>query len=140
MARPLEPTRIGRYEVIRRIGMGGLTLGRSGNLARYNPAYRAVSAQAEASFVVAGACPSPIEGMEGNREFFLHLRTSGERMEQMLARIKESEGPPPGVPSTGIKVLFDEGQGTAVVLQDYATAEDLDTGAKFFEAMDPSAP
>jgi 23S rRNA (cytidine1920-2'-O)/16S rRNA (cytidine1409-2'-O)-methyltransferase len=51
----------------------------------------AVSAQAEASFVVAGACPSPIEGMEGNREFFLHLRTSGERMEQgaveMLARM-----------------------------------------------------
>ena len=31
----------------RRIGMGGLTLGRSGNLARYNPAYRAVSAQAD---------------------------------------------------------------------------------------------
>jgi len=34
----------------------------------------AVSAQAEASLVVAGACPSPIAGMEGNREFFLHLR------------------------------------------------------------------
>ena len=31
----------------RRIGMGGLTLGRSGSLARYNPAYRAVSAQAD---------------------------------------------------------------------------------------------
>jgi hypothetical protein len=30
----------------RRIGMGGLSLGRSGNLARYNPAYRAVPAQA----------------------------------------------------------------------------------------------
>jgi hypothetical protein len=30
----------------RRIGMGGLTLGRSGSTARYNPAYRAVPAQA----------------------------------------------------------------------------------------------
>jgi hypothetical protein len=30
----------------RRIGMGGLTLGRSGSAARYNPAYRAVPAQA----------------------------------------------------------------------------------------------
>ncbi len=30
----------------RRIGMGGLSLGRSGSLARYNPAYRAVPAQA----------------------------------------------------------------------------------------------
>jgi hypothetical protein len=27
--------------------------------------------------VVTSACPSPIEGMEGNREFFLHLRASG---------------------------------------------------------------
>jgi hypothetical protein len=30
----------------RRIGMGGLSLGRSGNMVRYNPAYRAVPAQA----------------------------------------------------------------------------------------------
>jgi 23S rRNA (cytidine1920-2'-O)/16S rRNA (cytidine1409-2'-O)-methyltransferase len=37
----------------------------------------ATAAQAEASFVVTSACPSPIEGMEGNREFFLHLRASG---------------------------------------------------------------
>ena len=31
----------------RRIGMGGLSLGRSGSVVRYNPAYRAVQAQAE---------------------------------------------------------------------------------------------
>jgi len=31
----------------RRIGMGGLSLGRSGSVARYNPAYRAVKAQGE---------------------------------------------------------------------------------------------
>src|SRR5439155_484168 len=31
----------------RRIGMGGLSLGRSGSLVRYNPAYRAVSTKAE---------------------------------------------------------------------------------------------
>jgi hypothetical protein len=31
----------------RRIGMGGLSLGRSGSVARYNPAYRAVQAQVE---------------------------------------------------------------------------------------------
>ncbi len=37
----------------------------------------AAAAQAEAAFAVAGACPSPIAGMEGNREFFLHLRTQG---------------------------------------------------------------
>lgn len=37
----------------------------------------AAAAQSEAAFVVAGACPSPIAGMEGNREFFLHLQTGG---------------------------------------------------------------
>jgi hypothetical protein len=63
---------------------------------------------------------------------------SAERMEQLLARINESDGPPPGVPSTGLKILFDEAQGTAVVLQQFATAEDMDAGAKVMSAMDPS--
>jgi hypothetical protein len=63
---------------------------------------------------------------------------SADRMEQLLARIKESDGPPPGVPSTGLKILFDESQGTAVVLQEFATAEDMETGAKVMTAMDPS--
>jgi hypothetical protein len=63
---------------------------------------------------------------------------SAERMEAMLARIRESDGPPPGVPSTGLKVLFDAAQGTAVVLQEFATAEDMEAGAKVFRAMDAS--
>jgi hypothetical protein len=57
-------------------------------------------------------------------------------MQTMDARIKESGGPPPGVPSTRLQVLFDEAQGTAVVLQYFETAEDLDAGAKVFAAMD----
>lgn len=61
---------------------------------------------------------------------------SAERMETLLARINGSGGPPPGVPSTGITVLFDEAQGTAVVLQRFATAEDMEAGAKVFAAMD----
>jgi hypothetical protein len=60
------------------------------------------------------------------------------RLERMLAQIKESDGPPPGVPSTGLTVLFDEARGTAVVLQKFATAEDMDAGAKVFSAMDAS--
>ena len=63
---------------------------------------------------------------------------SAERMEGMLARIKESGGPPPGVPATGLEVLFDEAQGTAVVLQRFATAEDMSAGAEAFSAMDAS--
>ena len=41
---------------------------------------------------------------------------NAERMEGLLARIKKSDGPPPGVPATGLTMMFDEAQGTAVVL------------------------
>ena len=41
-----------------------------------------------------------------------------------------------GVPTTGLKVLYDGEQGTAVVLQYFATAEDMDAGAQAFGAMD----
>ena len=63
---------------------------------------------------------------------------SAERLEGLLARVNESDGPPPGVPSTALTILFDESQGTAVVLQYFATAEDMDAGAKVTEAMDAS--
>lgn len=61
---------------------------------------------------------------------------NAEQMERMLTRIKESGGPPPGVPTTGLTVLFDEAQGTAVVLQRFATAEDMMAGDQVFSAMD----
>jgi len=61
-----------------------------------------------------------------------------ERMRGLLARIESSDGPPPGVPATGLNILFDEGQGTAVVLQSFATAADMEAGGKVFAAMDAS--
>ena len=63
---------------------------------------------------------------------------SVERIESVLARIEGSDGPPPGVSSTGLKMLFDARQGTAVVLQFFETAEDMEAGAKVFSAMDAS--
>jgi hypothetical protein len=63
---------------------------------------------------------------------------SAERIQALLARVEESEGPPPDVPATGLNVLFDESQGTAVVLQYFETAQDMDAGAQVFSAMDPS--
>ncbi|HWG07685.1 MAG TPA: hypothetical protein VN672_01625 [Solirubrobacteraceae bacterium] len=63
---------------------------------------------------------------------------SAERIEGLLARIDQESGPPPGVNSSKLQILFDEGQGTAVVLQHFATAEDLEAGAKVLAAMDPS--
>jgi len=63
---------------------------------------------------------------------------SAERMQATLTRIEESDGPPPEVAATGLKVLFDEAQGTAVVLQHFATAQDMEAGAKVMAAMDAS--
>jgi hypothetical protein len=63
---------------------------------------------------------------------------SAERIEALVARIDESEGPPPDVPTTGLKFLLDEAQGTAVVLQYFETAEDMAAGAEVLSAMDPA--
>ena len=61
---------------------------------------------------------------------------TAERIEALRARIEEAQGPPPGVRSTALKVLFDAEQGTAVVLQYFATAEDMEEGGRVFSAMD----
>lgn len=60
------------------------------------------------------------------------------RIQQLVAAINEAEGPPPGIPVTGLQLLFDEAQGTAVVLQLFDSAEDMRRGAEAFSAMDPS--
>jgi hypothetical protein len=59
-----------------------------------------------------------------------------ERIEAVVAQIKAADGPPPGVRSTAIQMLFDEAQSTAVVLQYFATHEDMEEGARVFGAMD----
>lgn len=63
---------------------------------------------------------------------------SKDRIESLSARANEAGGPPPGVDSTGLTVLFDEEQGTAVVLQRFETAEAMEAGAKVLAAMDAS--
>jgi len=63
---------------------------------------------------------------------------SRDRVDGVLARIKESDGPPPGVSTTRLQMLSDADQGTAVVLQYFDTAEDMVAAARVFEAMDAS--
>ncbi len=62
---------------------------------------------------------------------------NAERMEALLSRIEEADGPPEGVPATGLQVLFDAEQEAAVVLQHFANEEDLRAGEVVFSAMDP---
>ena len=54
----------------------------------------------------------------------------------LIAQINEADGPPPGVPTTGLQVLYDEAQGTAIVLQMFNTADDLKVGEAAFDSMD----
>jgi len=63
---------------------------------------------------------------------------AAERLEELLARSKESDGPPEGIPTTGIRILVDEDQATAVVEQYFETAEYMDVGGQAFSAMDPA--
>ena len=63
---------------------------------------------------------------------------SAERIEQLLAAIRESGGPPPGVSISRLQLLFDAEQGTAVVLQYFDSAQDMATAAQVFAAMDAS--
>ena len=62
---------------------------------------------------------------------------TAERVESLVARIDET-GPPPGVSIKKLQLVFDEAQGSAVVLQCFDSEEDLRAGAEAFAAMDPS--
>ena len=62
---------------------------------------------------------------------------TAERIDGLLARVDESDGPPPGVTTTGLQVLVDEQHGTAVVLQLFDSADDMRAADQAFSAMDP---
>jgi len=59
-----------------------------------------------------------------------------ERIEEIATRVRENEGPPEGVVSTGFQLLVDESQGTAVFVGWFATEEDMRKSAEVLEAMD----
>jgi hypothetical protein len=62
---------------------------------------------------------------------------TAERVSSLVARIEET-GPPPGVAINKLELVFDEAQGTAVVLQYFDDEEKLRAGGETFAAMDPS--
>jgi hypothetical protein len=62
---------------------------------------------------------------------------TAERVQSLVANIEDS-GPPPGVPIKKLQLVFDEAQGTAVVLQYFDDEESLRAGAEAFASMDVS--
>lgn len=73
----------------------------------------------------------------------MHMRVvrftdvDSERMRSLRERIDEADGPPEGVPASSVQILLDESQGTAVVIQHFASREDMEEGARVLDAMDP---
>ena len=54
---------------------------------------------------------------------------SPERIAAIAARIDEADGPPPGVPSTGMKLLYDDMRQGAAVLEQMDSSETPGTRA-----------
>jgi len=61
---------------------------------------------------------------------------TAERMQSVEESVKAAGGPPPGVSALGVEFLYDQSQGTVVVLQRYETAADMQEAARIFDAMD----
>jgi hypothetical protein len=59
-----------------------------------------------------------------------------QRIEDIKARIAERGGPPEGVVSLGVQFLHDPDQRTVVVIQRFASEEDMRTSEQALEAMD----
>jgi hypothetical protein len=60
-----------------------------------------------------------------------------ETVDRVKARVEESDGPPPGVKATAMKMLFDADQGTSVFISFFANEQDMRDADPVFRAMDP---
>jgi hypothetical protein len=61
---------------------------------------------------------------------------SPERIEAIKARVEENEGPPEGVRSTGMKLLYDASQSTALFVGFFANEQDMRDADAIFREMD----
>ena len=54
----------------------------------------------------------------------------------VVSQVEESDGAPPGVDSTGMQLIYDESQSTAVFVGLFETEEKMVEGGKVLDAMD----
>jgi hypothetical protein len=55
-----------------------------------------------------------------------------------LAEAEAREGPPVDIPAKGVQILHDQGQGTAIVIQLFETADDMAAAEAPLDSMDPA--
>ena len=60
------------------------------------------------------------------------------RVKKLVSEIDRLEWPPQGIKASGLQMVLDEDQGTAVVLQFFDSAEDMRDSEAAFDAMDAS--
>lgn len=63
---------------------------------------------------------------------------SPERLAQVVSRVEEADGPPPGVDAVGMQLLVDEENKTAIFVGLFETEEKMREASGTFDQMDPS--
>jgi hypothetical protein len=61
-----------------------------------------------------------------------------ETIEKVKGMVEESDGPPPGVESTGMKLFYDASNGTAIFVGFFEDEEKMRAANEIFEQMDAS--
>ena len=61
-----------------------------------------------------------------------------DRVTQLASEISEAEGPPEGIKATGLQILLDTDQRTAVVIQFFDSEQDMRDSEAAFDSMDSS--
>jgi hypothetical protein len=61
-----------------------------------------------------------------------------DHLAERLAEAEDREGPPVDIPATGVQILHDSAQRTAVVIQLFETADDMAAAESPLDAMDPA--
>jgi hypothetical protein len=61
-----------------------------------------------------------------------------ERVTRLASEINEAQGPPEGIKATGLQILLDTDQRTAVVMQFFDSEEDMRDSEAAFDSMDSS--
>ena len=61
-----------------------------------------------------------------------------EQIDAVRQRVEESDGPPPGVESSAMKLLYDADQGTAIFIGFFDTEQQMRDSAAVLQQMDAS--